>query len=465
MSGLCSTKECRSRMQFAVAADHLFDGKTVRRDHAAVIDGPVVRRVLRRTELPGGIPVRHLPDGRLAGAWIHRCAGQRRRRRAVQRRPEPSDNPAIAAAHRRFGTTALLPTCSATRRRRCALPATRDRGRGRQLDPSVIGVHYEGPFLSPERPGVHDRAMIRRPEPADLEFLTGAERKGVTARHLGARGGSAGFHSRTSTAAGVRVSLGHSMATYAQTRAALAEGLSGFTHLFNAMRPLASREPGPIAAALEEPRVVFWHDRRWRARRSGNAPAGIARRRQADAGQRCDAAGRQPSENFPAMRSGHHGDRRAVHGRRRHARRLHPRHGERRPKLRQPPRAAACREHWLSPPPPPRNFWGSDTWLGRLAPGYRADMVALDPETVGVFETWVAGTLVLHGVTRGHMAGCREARHRARRGGNRPAGGRSGVQNCSPAKGGACRAGCRGSRRCRGRAAARGRSRREDPAV
>jgi N-acetylglucosamine-6-phosphate deacetylase len=52
-------------------------------------------------------------------------------------------------------------------------------------------------------------------------------------------------------AAGVRVSLGHSMASYRQTRAAMAEGLKGFTHLFNAMRPLASREPGPIAQALE----------------------------------------------------------------------------------------------------------------------------------------------------------------------------------------------------------------------
>ena len=50
---------------------------------------------------------------------------------------------------------------------------------------------------------------------------------------------------------GVRVALGHSMATYAQTKAALAEGLTGFTHLFNAMRPLGARDPGPIAAALE----------------------------------------------------------------------------------------------------------------------------------------------------------------------------------------------------------------------
>ena len=54
-------------------------------------------------------------------------------------------------------------------------------------------------------------------------------------------------------AAGVRVCLGHTMASYAQTQSALAAGLTGFTHLFNAMRPLESREPGPIAAALETP--------------------------------------------------------------------------------------------------------------------------------------------------------------------------------------------------------------------
>jgi len=56
---------------------------------------------------------------------------------------------------------------------------------------------------------------------------------------------------------GVHVALGHSMATYAQTRLALKEGVTGFTHLFNAMRPLARREPGPVAAALETPGAWF----------------------------------------------------------------------------------------------------------------------------------------------------------------------------------------------------------------
>ena len=66
----------------------------------------------------------------------------------------------------------------------------------------------------------------------------------------------AGFVARLA-GAGIRVALGHSMATYKQTRAAIAEGLTGVTHLFNAMPPLLSREPGPIAAALETPSVFY----------------------------------------------------------------------------------------------------------------------------------------------------------------------------------------------------------------
>jgi N-acetylglucosamine-6-phosphate deacetylase len=56
---------------------------------------------------------------------------------------------------------------------------------------------------------------------------------------------------------GIRVALGHSMATYNETKAAMAEGLTGFTHLFNAMRPMTAREPGPAGAALETPGCWF----------------------------------------------------------------------------------------------------------------------------------------------------------------------------------------------------------------
>jgi N-acetylglucosamine-6-phosphate deacetylase len=83
-----------------------------------------------------------------------------------------------------------------------------------------------------------------------------AQRKGVLLVTLAPEVVPPGFIAQL-VAASIRVSLGHSMASYRQTRAAMAEGLSGFTHLFNAMRPLSSREGGPIAAALESPEAWY----------------------------------------------------------------------------------------------------------------------------------------------------------------------------------------------------------------
>src|SRR5262249_26836132 len=124
-----------------------------------------------------------------------------------------------------------------------------------RVDPSVIGIHYEGPFLSPDKVGAHDPRMLRTATAGDVELLAPL-RGGATLVTLAPEQVPAGFRAQLAGGGG-RVSLGHSMATYAQTQAALREGLTGFTHLFNAMRPLASREPGPIAAALEEPAAYF----------------------------------------------------------------------------------------------------------------------------------------------------------------------------------------------------------------
>src|SRR5207253_4014298 len=121
--------------------------------------------------------------------------------------------------------------------------------------PGVLGVHLEGPYLSPEKPGAHDTRQIRRPTPDDIAMLTAA-RRGVLLMTLAPEVVPPGFITQL-VAAGVRVSLGHSMASYRQTRAAMAEGLTGFTHLFNAMRPLSSREGGPIAQALESPHAWY----------------------------------------------------------------------------------------------------------------------------------------------------------------------------------------------------------------
>ena len=156
----------------------------------------------------------------------------------------------IGSAHARFGTTGFLPTLISDEAAvmRAAIAAVEQAIAANV--PGVLGIHLEGPFLAPERRGIHNAEKFVVPTPDDLALaasLKGArtlvtlapERAGVAAiRELAARG--------------VVVALGHTAADYETARAALAAGARGFTHLFNAMTPLQSREPGVVGAALED---------------------------------------------------------------------------------------------------------------------------------------------------------------------------------------------------------------------
>src|SRR5215471_15498356 len=241
-------------MRFAVAADHVFDGTSLRHDCAVVIEDSCIRAVMRRNEVWSAIPTKSLPPGAWLTAGFIDSQVNGGGDVLFNDDPSPRGIMAIAAAHRRFGTTALLPTLlsDTAEKMRLARAAVEDAAGS---DPSVIGIHYEGPFLSRDQPGVHDPGMLRCPGPGDAELLAPL-RSGVTLVTLAPEQVPEGFVARL-VGSGLRVSLGHSIATYAQTRAALAEGATGFTHLFNAMRPMESREPGPIAAALEAPGAWF----------------------------------------------------------------------------------------------------------------------------------------------------------------------------------------------------------------
>ena len=155
----------------------------------------------------------------------------------------------IAAAHRRFGTTGLLPTLisddlSVVERGIRAVDHAIEVG-----VPGVLGIHIEGPFLSPKRNGIH---LTEKLQPLTDEFLAllASARNGRTMVTLAPECASPQQISWLNRA-GVRVSLGHSDAEYAVARAALDAGATGFTHLFNAMSQLANRAPGMVGAALE----------------------------------------------------------------------------------------------------------------------------------------------------------------------------------------------------------------------
>ena len=157
---------------------------------------------------------------------------------------------AIAQAHRRHGTTGLLPTFISDDfdTLRCAIEAV-DAAIAAGV-PGILGIHVEGPFISAERRGIHAERFVRAPTEAELELLARPSRR-VTLVTLAPEAVPAGTIARLH-AAGVLIAAGHSTADYEATRRALDEGLDGFTHLFNAMTPFGSREPGMVGAALDD---------------------------------------------------------------------------------------------------------------------------------------------------------------------------------------------------------------------
>jgi len=117
-----------------------------------------------------------------------------------------------------------------------------------------LGAHLEGPFLSPLRPGAHDRSLLREPSPQALdELLDGADLDALAFVTLAPELPGAAAAIERLTAAGVTVSLGHSEATAAETAAAARRGARLVTHLFNAQRAFTHREPGLPARALTDP--------------------------------------------------------------------------------------------------------------------------------------------------------------------------------------------------------------------
>jgi N-acetylglucosamine-6-phosphate deacetylase len=194
------------------------------------------------------------------------------------------------------------------------------------------------------------------------------------------------------TESGRRVSLGHSMASYEETWSAMQEGLTGFTHLFNAMRPLQSRDPGPIAAALESSSAWYglivdgWHVSpamlRLALRGCGHPmlvtdampPVGGRKSTFQLYGSEIKVAGGRCLRADGTLAGAALDMATAV------------RNCVNLLKVSLPDALRFASRN-------PAEFIGVGHRLGRLAPGYRADMVAIEPGPVAILGTWVAGTL------------------------------------------------------------------------
>jgi N-acetylglucosamine-6-phosphate deacetylase len=227
----------------------LFDGMSFLEDHAIVLQGSRILAVAPHAERPRGGMQRDLGGGLVAPGYID-----------VQVNGGGgalmNDNPSlkvvrrIAEAHRQFGTTGLLPTVvtDAPEVMAAAIQSVRD---ARVTVPGVLGIHLEGPFLDVRRKGAHLARFIRTMTAADVATIAAADCGAILVTLAPNRVPTELI--RDLAAHGVLISLGHAEASWEEARAALDAGACAFTHLFNAMSPMTSRAPGMVGAALDHP--------------------------------------------------------------------------------------------------------------------------------------------------------------------------------------------------------------------
>lgn len=156
----------------------------------------------------------------------------------------------LAAGHRKFGTTGLLPTLISDD---VAVMQHAVQAVSQAIHegvPGILGIHLEGPYIAPARKGTHNADKFRVPDLAEVDRVTALD-NGVTLITLAPECVPAATIQHM-IVRGARVAAGHTAGSYEDIRAGLAAGISGFTHLFNAMTPLQGREPGVVGAALED---------------------------------------------------------------------------------------------------------------------------------------------------------------------------------------------------------------------
>ena len=234
----------------ALAAARVFDGETFLRDRTLLLRGGAIVDITAVP--PPGVPVTRLsPEMILAPGFIDvqvnggggvllndDCGVEGIRR--------------IVAAHRLGGTTGLLATLITDTRPAIAHAIEGVAAAIAAGVPGLLGIHLEGPFLSPRRIGIHDPARLARFGEGDAALLTGLGTRGTTLVTLAPEEVPPGAVADL-VARGARVCAGHTADDGPAIRRALGEGLTGFTHLFNAMSQMGPRAPGAVGVALGEP--------------------------------------------------------------------------------------------------------------------------------------------------------------------------------------------------------------------
>jgi N-acetylglucosamine-6-phosphate deacetylase len=237
-------------MKKALVNGRVFDGQGVHTGLAVLLEDGRISFLVAETDLPASITQQHDLQGHMLAPGLIDIQVNGGGGVMFNDAPTLETIRSIGVAHRRFGTTGFVPTLISTdfATMKAAVEAVRQAVS--EAVPGVLGIHLEGPFLNPDKSGIHNADNFRQIDAATFELLTSLPEACMLVT-LAPECTNPGMIARLKER-GVLVFAGHSAATYEQTREALAAGVRGFTHLFNAMSPMESRAPGMVGAALED---------------------------------------------------------------------------------------------------------------------------------------------------------------------------------------------------------------------
>lgn len=217
-------------------------------DHAVLLDGDCISDIVSLDKVASETAAEHLHGGVLLPGFIdvqvNGGGGV-----LFNDRPTIESIERIAAAHRRFGTTALLPTLISDDFAVVARAISAVADAIARKVPGIVGIHLEGPFLNPDKRGIHDASKFVRLDAPALDLIASLP-NGVTLVTLAPELTRPGTIAEL-TRRGVIVAAGHTMADHSAMTRAIGEGLTGVTHLFNAMTQMEGRAPGVVGAALD----------------------------------------------------------------------------------------------------------------------------------------------------------------------------------------------------------------------
>ncbi|BCL68896.1 N-acetylglucosamine-6-phosphate deacetylase [Vibrio nigripulchritudo] len=237
---------------YALTNCKIYTGSDVLDNHAVVVNGANIESVCPVAELPADIKTIDLDGANVSPGFIdlqlNGCGGV-----MLNDEITAETMQIMHEANLKSGCTSFLPTLitSSDENMRQAVAAARDYHA--KYENQSLGLHLEGPYLNVMKKGIHSVDYIRRSDSDMIDFI--CENADVVTKVTLAPEQNDPTHIEKLSEAGVVVAIGHSNGTYAEARQGFEAGITFATHLFNAMTPMAGREPGVVGAIYDTPEV------------------------------------------------------------------------------------------------------------------------------------------------------------------------------------------------------------------